>query len=515
MKLRTKVIVSTALTLLAIFLVVMTSVRLLLIPHFLSAELDDAADRTQRIAGAFEAIELDTINYMARDWAVWDDCYNFMADGNKAFLDANITPTTFHNLRLHTILFVNTSGNLFKGFSYDSDRNQIVAPLPSIQKHLAEIASIPAKNMAHGSLLLPDGLLIFSAQPILTSEEKGPTRGVLVFARFVGGAELTYLSQSLQLPLKLFVPGKNISTNEFTRVSNKSRQGQLVEVVDDNTINGYSVIKDIYGKPAALLARNVPRIIYNNLNRTVNYLLAIIVFSGVLLGLIFQLLLDRLLLLRLSRLAGAITAIGKKEKINLTIPEDGNDEITSLQRAINNTFRSLNQAQAQILRSKELYNIIFENVNDIVFTLNLKGDFVSINRAVERILGYKIDELVGKNFSVLTTPESYAVIKAKIEQKVSGQTTRTRYEAEIKAKDGHIIVMDIDSQIQAEEGIPAAIFGVARDVTERKAYDLQLTSKMEELEQFHSLAVGRELRMTELETEINELLAKLGQKPKY
>ncbi|OGC11119.1 hypothetical protein A3K48_01115 [candidate division WOR-1 bacterium RIFOXYA12_FULL_52_29] len=515
MKLRTKVIIATAMTLLAIFLVVLTSIRLIIVPHFLEAELEDASDRTSRIAGAFEAIEMEAINFVLRDWSNWDDTYNFMSNGNKAFLEANITPATFRNLRLDAILFIDKSGELFRGYTHDAKRETVIPVFPSILSHLAEITNFAAKVPSHGTIQLPEGLFIFAIEPVLTSNEEGPARGFLLFGRFMNDPELTYLSQSLQLNLKLYISGKNMPLKEFAALAAKSKKNQLVTIVDQNTIYGHTIINDIYGKPSALLTRTVPRIIYNHFNRTINYLLAITVFSGILLGLIFLLLLDRLFIMRVARLVSAITVIGKKEKINLMVPEDGNDEVTSLQKAINTTFRSLNQAQSQLLKSKELYNIIFENVNDVVFTLNLKGDFVSINRAVERVLGYKIDELVGKNFSVLTTPESYVGIKAKIEQKVSGQTHRTRYEAEIKAKDGHIIVMDIDSQIQAEEGVPAAIIGVARDVTERRAYEQQLKNKMDELEQFHSLAVGRELRMTELEGEVNELLTRRGEKPKY
>ena len=55
----------------------------------------------------------------------------------------------------------------------------------------------------------------------------------------------------------------------------------------------------------------------------------------------------------------------------------------------------------------------------------------------------------------------------------------------------------------------------AENITERKQAEEELKIRMNELEIFNEATVGRELKMIELKKEINELLAKTGQKPKY
>lgn len=53
------------------------------------------------------------------------------------------------------------------------------------------------------------------------------------------------------------------------------------------------------------------------------------------------------------------------------------------------------------------------------------------------------------------------------------------------------------------------------DINKRKEAEAGLKKKMGELEVFHKSAVGRELKMVDLESEVNRLLREMGQEPKY
>jgi len=58
-------------------------------------------------------------------------------------------------------------------------------------------------------------------------------------------------------------------------------------------------------------------------------------------------------------------------------------------------------------------------------------------------------------------------------------------------------------------------YGFNADITERKHNEHALMAKMDELERFHKLTIGRETTMVELKKEVNSLLNKLGEDNKY
>jgi len=130
-------------------------------------------------------------------------------------------------------------------------------------------------------------------------------------------------------------------------------------------------------------------------------------------------------------------------------------------------------AQEALRESEERYRELFENANDIIYTLDLDGNLTSLNKAGERLTGYRFQELANKPIIGLVNPESVDVMRQMLERKLGGETLTT-YEVELTAGDGTKLTLEVGSRLIYQDGRPAGVQGIARDVTERKRVEQAL-----------------------------------------
>ncbi|MDQ4100070.1 MAG: PAS domain S-box protein [Chloroflexota bacterium] len=148
------------------------------------------------------------------------------------------------------------------------------------------------------------------------------------------------------------------------------------------------------------------------------------------------------------------------------------------------------RAEAALQASETHYRNVIDNVNDIVYTLHLDGRVKSINPAVERILGYRPDELLDRPVERILAPDQVVRTREVLARKLAG-VERSVYELEVRAKDGRQLTLEIDSSLALVEGQPVAIHGIARDVSGRKRAEARL----------HVLAEASQLLASDLDVD--------------
>lgn len=138
------------------------------------------------------------------------------------------------------------------------------------------------------------------------------------------------------------------------------------------------------------------------------------------------------------------------------------------------------RAERARLASEQRYRSLFENAHDVVFVLDLAGNFLSVNRAAQRISGYRRHELLGMNISQLLDKAASRYVSELIHRALGGETS-AQFELPLRARDGRLVYLDVSARLEFANGAPAAICGIARDVTERKRLEAQLweAQKME------------------------------------
>jgi PAS domain S-box-containing protein len=105
-----------------------------------------------------------------------------------------------------------------------------------------------------------------------------------------------------------------------------------------------------------------------------------------------------------------------------------------------------------------------------------------LNKAGQRITGYSLPEAVGKNLTQMVAPE-YSALAQQITRRDGAQEGPTIHELEMVSKDGRRVPLEVSIRFICDEGLPIAIQGIARDITERKRAEEQLRKLSQAVEQ--------------------------------
>lgn len=132
---------------------------------------------------------------------------------------------------------------------------------------------------------------------------------------------------------------------------------------------------------------------------------------------------------------------------------------------------SLKQMQNKLLESEQRYKELFERSRDGFVFVDINGRFIDGNAAYCDMLQYTIEELKGKKDFYEITPESWREWERKEiwEKRLIKEGYSGVYEKEYIRKDGTIFPVELQSYtVYDEKGSPLYLWGIARDITERK-----------------------------------------------
>lgn len=118
----------------------------------------------------------------------------------------------------------------------------------------------------------------------------------------------------------------------------------------------------------------------------------------------------------------------------------------------------------EIKRSEMMYADLFNNVSDLVYIHQFDGKILKINEAVERLLGYKVEEIINKPFQkVFDIPneEFYRYIHSLDKNDTFVGILK------LKSKEGKELIFEYQNSIVKEPNSFKTIRGIARNVTER------------------------------------------------
>ena len=383
MKLKTKTLLTVALTLAGLISVLYTVSSTILLGSLAQAEKESSH---QTVEGVLNIFTQNKENFSSRfdDWSAWDDAYSFINDGNKRFIESNLVPAQLASLKVNLVLFINNSGQQVFGTAFNIyDKKLQPVPL-DLQSHLTPnsllIKHENINSQLNGILIINQKPMLITSKPILTSEGLGPSRGTLIFGRYLDQKNIQKLSQISRLPLTIQNYNDQQMPSDFqTARSFLSRKNLIwVQPLNQEIMGGYALLKDIYGQPALMLRVDIPRTTYQQAKISQLYLIVSLLLVGIVFSGVTLLLLERLVLHRLIKLSQDVKDIGTTGDLSQRILVLGKDELSSLSESINWMLATLENLLKDLRSEREKSERLLLNILPSPIAHRLKQDESSI-----------------------------------------------------------------------------------------------------------------------------------------
>jgi PAS domain S-box-containing protein len=165
------------------------------------------------------------------------------------------------------------------------------------------------------------------------------------------------------------------------------------------------------------------------------------------------------------------------------------------------------QARDALKDSEKKFRMIFETVDEGILLLDRHGTILDVNPKLLTLAGFNHAEIAGKNITQvlpLINIDIPPVLAAFKNVFLSGKPAWAS-EWSFHDKTGKKIFVLARPSIIKKHGKFTGLLVVLEDISKHKEAEARLKEQMAELEQFYKAAIGRELKMAEMEEEIKEL----------
>ncbi len=316
--------------------------------EFEQAEMESATERAANVLSN----DIGELGKTANDYGAWDRTYAFMQSYSPDYLN-EFKDETLQGLNVNSVLLLSVQGKVIL-FRHYHPRRTSDQNFKGDEKTLATDPWVLGTARSHvpssGLRDLPAGPALVAACPILTTERKGPARGVLVMTRDLDENLIAHIKTATRSPV-LVVPVKRRLVPADILALKSALESDRAEVtvrpVDESTVAGYKILEDVGGRPMMILRVEMPRTIFQYSKETLRYFLVGQALIGLVFGGVVLLLIRTMVLSRMTSLSEEVSRVGEQRDLSERIEISGSDEIANLGEAINTMLGALQSGDAQ------------------------------------------------------------------------------------------------------------------------------------------------------------------------
>jgi signal transduction histidine kinase len=318
------------------------------------------AEKTLR--GAFCIIDNETQRLLTfcQDWATWDAMYHYasQSEAERRFekeLDLK-------DVELSLFLVVNKNKEIIhlRGYQHAFRKSLRFDLLRQKKGPLWEyiLKTFNKRNTDSGIVRSEYGPMIMVSCPILRSDNSGPQNGRLLIGRLIDKTFEERIKRSIQAEVRLLNVNPAKSQGQPTEANAKTTDNQtLVEESTDCMVIQYPV-RDFENRHILTIKIAAKKQVFKILDEAARLFFLLLITGFSLLGAIFYLIMNRLVVRRVKRISTITNNIISFDDLSQRIPESYRDEITQLSKNIN---RMLKRLQTEKIKKEEVERVAMLN----------------------------------------------------------------------------------------------------------------------------------------------------------
>ena len=425
---------------------------------------------------------------LSRSYAWWDDSYNFVKQGQPPdFAQRNLDATRLANLDFDFMMFLDSQDRVVAeqwvlpdftdmrpvGLDQPHSQASLRADILSRSRATGSLEHASNPTSLSGQILLIQGVpLLLVSHAISNSQGNAEPAGTLLLGNFLDGQRLDNLQRQLNARLSLHPPGaaqstwKVLDTSQYAPDMHLSRSP--LRWLDEKNMQVELLLSSATGEPALRLQITKERTLYQQGRQAIRYFLAVALLVAFAAMLVIYLSLEFSVLRRIQRIQREVSLIGHDASLP-RLTDLGRDEIGQLSGALNNMLERLEQSEARD-------RAILDSIQDGYFEINASGVILTVNRALEQLLGYPQGQLLGCSFEEVLSDDEIARARKQFAQgRHSRDKNTSTFAAAFKRRDGSLAHFETRfSLVEDAHGEFAGYRGILRDISEQVAYQNSL-----------------------------------------
>jgi diguanylate cyclase (GGDEF)-like protein len=335
--------------------------RYVIYPSFLDLEHHEAGENLQRI---FHAIDRESyhLEKFCRDWATWDDSYDFMTSGSEDFVSSNLNDDALDNISLNLMIFCDNNGTIIWSRGRDFVHKK------TISIDLLAAGKIPTDHLLfdvqpseeggkgkNGVFNTEKGPLLFATREILRSDGTGPGKGFLILGRFLDETMLKALKDQTRIPFEVVYPFRNADVLCNTSGIKPMRIDKLDYFTqhEGEYVKACAAYRDAAGEALFGVQYLFPREITRKGIASIRYASILVIASGAIVLVMLNVLLQAVVLRPLQNLTRHAARLQGEGDYSLRLNLERSDEVGVLANSFDTMVQTINDRTEELKRANE------------------------------------------------------------------------------------------------------------------------------------------------------------------